>query len=184
MSRSDALSSLKLRRYSKGENFSRFCERFVEYVCLTGVKSENLHLLLLQSVDDETYSRLKTVELAEEEKCEASRFCQIYKAAIYQDEELMRKMELLECQQQEEEDVDQFVYRLREKANIAFSESRVAEDNCLLAFLRGIKSVELKRKLNEASLESFSDAVALAKRLTRAAQLNEDVPVQEIPDQK
>ena len=31
--------SAKLKRYEKGDNFSRFCDRFKEYVQLTGMKT-------------------------------------------------------------------------------------------------------------------------------------------------
>ena len=54
----------KLRRYTKGENFSRFCERFQEYVYITKMKDKHLYMYFLQNVDDETYSTLKSVNLS------------------------------------------------------------------------------------------------------------------------
>ena len=34
----------KLRKFSKGENFSRYCERFQEFVTITKMRDNNLHL--------------------------------------------------------------------------------------------------------------------------------------------
>ena len=48
----------KLRKFEKGENFSRFCERFREYVEIIQIADANLHWHFLQHVDDETYSTM------------------------------------------------------------------------------------------------------------------------------
>ena len=173
----DALDSLKLtkaitlKQFSKGGNFSRYCQQFIDYVNLTGLKNENLHILLLQNVDSITYSKLRAVDLTDVEKRDAEIFCRKYMDAMYGDELVMLKNELLACHQNEGEDVDTFVHRLREKATIAYTNQDVSDDNCLLALLNGVRSTDMKRKLNEADLENFSEAVKLAKRIERVERM-------------
>ena len=38
----------KLRKFSKGENFSRFCERFREYVCITKMSDPYMYMFFLK----------------------------------------------------------------------------------------------------------------------------------------
>ena len=157
----------KISKFSNGDNFSRFCERFIEYVYITKMCDKNLYLFFLQNVDDETYSALKMVKLENSAKCDATIFCEIYKNAIYGDESLFLKNEVLNCQQKAAETISQYTYRLREKANIAYLNSEIADENCLLAFLRGVKSNNMKIKLNEAFLNNFNEAVKMAKKIER-----------------
>ena len=161
----------KIRKFSNGDNFSRFCERFIEYVYITKMCDKNLYLFFLQNVDDQTYSALKMVKLENSAKCDANIFCKIYKKAIYGDESLSLKNEVLNCQQKAAETISQYTYRLSEKANIAYSNSEIADENCLLAFLRGVKSNNMKIKLNEAFLNNFNEAVKMAKRIERVEDM-------------
>ena len=121
----------KLRKFTKGENFSRFCERFQEYVYITKIEDINLYVYFLQNVDDETYSTLKSVKLTGSQKGNAELFCNVYKNAIYG--------EVMDCKQQSGKNISDFVYRLCKKANIAYADSDIIDENCLLTFMRGIK---------------------------------------------
>ena len=183
---SNALSKIKLsqitklRKFSKGENFSRFCERFQEYVYITNMRDVNLYMFFLQNVDDETYSVLKTARLTTEKKADASLFCEVYRNAIYGDESLSLKNEVMDCTQKSGETVSDYAYRLREKANIAYSDPDMGEDNCLLTFLRGVRDPSIKRKLNEAPLSDFSEAIKLAKKLERVENMLNTKPEVEI----
>ena len=132
---------------------------------------ENLYLHFLHNVDDQTYSALKMVKLENSAKCDANIFCEIYKKEIYGDELLSLKNEVLNCQQKAAETISQYTYRLREKANIAYLNSEIADENCLLAFLRGVKSNDMKIKLNEAFLNNFNDAVKMAKKIERVEDM-------------
>ena len=161
----------KLRKFSKGENFSRFCERFDEYVRITKIRDRDLYMLFLQNVDDETYTTLKSVKLSRKERSRASEFCKKYKTAIYGDEKLSLRHDVMDCKQKSEETISDYAYRLREKASIAYSDPENQEDNCLLAFLRGVKNLSMKIKLNEASLDNFNDAVKLAKKIERVEKV-------------
>ena len=154
---SEALSNMKLsqisklRKYTKGENFSTFCERFKEYVYIMKMKDKNLYIFFLQHVDDETYSTLKSLQLSSQQKQDPSLFCKVYKNTIYDEQTISLKYEVMDCHQKEEENISDFAYRLCEKGNIAFADSDTIDENCLLAFIRGTKDTYIKRKLNESS---------------------------------
>ena len=157
----------KLRKYERGENFSRFCERFAEFVQITKIADENLHLFFLQNVDDETYATLKSVNLKESEQRDCTLFCEIYKTAIYGAESIPLKNEVQECKQLIGESMTTFSHRLKEKAEIAFSSQQSKDENCLLALLRGVRDKEIRRKLNESSVTTFSEALKLALKLEK-----------------
>ena len=166
----------KLRKFQKGENFATFCERFQEYCQITQIVERNLHLFFLQHVDDVTYSTLKAVHLKEEEKHDCTLFCEIYKEAIYGSESVPLKNEVLECKQLVDEDITSFAHRLREKAAIAFSTDELIDENCLLSLMRGIRNSDIRRKLNESSASSFTEALRMAKKLEKIGKLFKEEP--------
>ena len=163
--------SAKLSKYQKGDNFARFCERFKEYVQLAGMKPEQQYSYFLQSVDDQTYALLKSIELQPDQKMDVDAFCRAFTTAKYGDNSFTLKNEVWDCKQQVNQNIEEYVYQLREKANIAYSSRQEAEENCLLAFLRGVRSVDMKRKLNEAMITSFSQAVKLAKKIENVEKM-------------
>ena len=173
----DAISSIKLShvsklsKYSKGENFSRYCDRFLEYIRITRMKDRNLYLYFLQKMDDETYTILKTAKLTTEQKANGKLFVPIYKELIYGSEKTSLRNEVIDCKQNFGESVRDYAYRILEKANIAFEDSKVREDNCLMTLLRGVRDTHIKRKLNEVSLQSFDEAVKYAEKLERIERM-------------
>ncbi len=170
----------KLRKFSKGENFSRYCERFQEFVEITKMRDNNLHLYFLQHVDDETYSALKSVSLLDAEKRDAVLFCDTYKSVIYGEESIPLKNEVMNCKQLSDEDISEFAYRLRDKANIAFSDQDVIDENCLLAFMRGVSNLHIKRKLNESDVADFNEALKLAKKLEKVESMLSETDKQDV----
>ena len=178
--RSVQLKAPRLKQYSKGGNFSRFCERFVEYVHIAKIEDPDLFMLLLQNVDDETYSILKTVQLSTTQKRNATQFCDLYKTAIYGDEEVTLKTDLMRCRQKMGEDITSYAFRLREKANIAYTDNEIGEENCLLVFLQNVSDDEMRKKLNEASFQNFSEAIKQAKKIEAAATIGTSVQVASI----
>ena len=159
--------SAKLRKFEKNDNFARFCERFSEYCELTNMDPANQYTFFLQNVDDKTYSILKSVTISDDQKRHKDQFCALFKRAIYGDESLALKNELRDCKQKSDEKVSDYVYRLREKARIAYPDQEEADENCLLAFIRGVRDSHIRRKLNEATIVTFRDATKLAKRLEK-----------------
>ena len=156
----------KLKKFSKGDNFSIFVDRFKSHVSYVNLHHDNLYLYLLQHVEDDiTYSVLKSVVLDSEAKRNAETFCQRYMDEIYGDELIAWKHKLLNCMQLENEDIYTYINRIRELSNIAHKDKERADENCLLAFLKGVKCREMQVKLNESVLDNFSDAAKLAKRI-------------------
>ena len=158
----------KFRKFERGDHFAIFCDRFIEYICLSKINDTNLYLLFLQYInDDQTYSILKSVELTSMERGDAKIFCEKYKQAFYGGESLLLKNELLSCNQRTGESIDDYIYRLRKKANVAYKNPDYADESCLLAFLRGVKDPDMRIKLAEAPLKTFNDAIKLARRIER-----------------
>ena len=174
--------SAKLKRYEKGDNFSRFCDRFKEYVQLTGMKPEHQFSYFLQSVDDQTYAMLKSITVSDTQKLNVDEFCRLFIRAKYGDESFTLKNEVRDCKQSIDQNISDYVFKLREKANVAYSNPQEAEENCLLAFLRGIRNVDLRRKLNEATITTFAEAVKFAKKLERVENmfLNDSNPSSQV----
>ena len=167
----EAISKLQITQttkmpiFQKGENFSRYCERFQEYIYIAKIADPNLYMFFLQNLNDETYATLKSVILTDPEKADEKQFLNIYKKAIYGNEEIFLKNAVFECKQLPSESISDYAYKLREKATIAYQTMEDVEGNCLLVFLRGVRDLQIKRKLNEASPETFKEAVTTAKRL-------------------
>ena len=158
----------KLKKFSKGDNFSIFVDLFKSHVSYVNLHHDNLYLYFLQHVEDDiTYSVLKSVVLDSEGKRNAETFCQRYMDEIYGDELIAWKHKLLNCVQLENEDIDAYINRIRELSNIAYKDKERADENCLLSFLKGVKCREMRVKLNESVLDNFSDAAKLAKRIER-----------------
>ena len=166
--------SPKLRKFLKGENFAQYCERFKEFAYISKIQDKKLYLYFLQHMDDETYSVLKLVSLSESEQADPELFCDEFKREIYGEECTTLKAEVLDCKQLSSESIEKYAYRLREKGIIAFSEENVANQNCLIAFIKGVRDPYIGRKLNEEELHSFSEAVKLAKRLEAIERLYGD----------
>ena len=184
----DAISKLKVSqstkipKYVKTDSFSRYCEKFQEYVLISKLESPNLYMYFLQNVDDETYSQLRDVTLTQQEKADAALFCTSFKKAIYGDTSISLKNEVMECRQKADEDIAKYAYRLREKAIVAYDSQATADENCFIAFLRGVKDQHMRRKLNEnTSLTTFKAAVKMAKRLEKVNEMiGEDTEVNSI----
>ena len=47
----------------------------------------------------------------------------------------------------------------------------MANENCLLAFTRGVREKYIKRKLNEANLKDLIKAIKLAKRSEKVVEM-------------
>ena len=169
----------KFRKFERGDNFAIFCDRFKEYVCIANIRDINLYLIFLQHInDDQTYSILKLVDLTRVERGDAKIFCEKYKQAFYGEESIFLKNELLNCNQHTNESIDDYVYRLRKKANVAYKNQDNADEMCLLVFLRGVKDPNIKIKLAESYLQTFSDAIKLARRIERV-----EMPMKILPNE-
>ena len=77
---------------------------------------------------------MKHTRLEAIEKSDADRFLVLYKAQIYKDDNFATKNDLMTYEQLETESLSDYEYRLREKANLAYSDTKVAEENALFCF--------------------------------------------------
>ena len=131
----------------------------------------------LQQMDDITYTTLEAVDLTAEEKEKPELFVNVYKNVIYGDESIPLKNEFITCKQESDENVEEFAFKLQSKGKIAFTDNKVRDENCLLSFIRGVRSTYIKRKLNESSLSDFNEALKLAKKLEKVdAMLENEKP--------
>ena len=163
--------SAKLQTYTTGDNFMRFCERFDQYTELVKMPAENQYAFFLQHVGDKTYSLLTSIQLTSTQKLDKTQFCQQFRNAIYGEDSFTLKSLVRDCVQKSDETISDYVYRLREKATIAYADNAVtAGENCLMAFLNGLKDPRIKRKLNETVVTSFQEAIKIANKLEQANQ--------------
>ena len=169
-----------MKHYMTGENFDIFCRRYKQFILLNKLHDPDLYLHFLQMLDDKTYQKLVEVELKTAEKKDAVLFCQRYLDVYYpQSTKYCLQNELMDCKQDEDENIDDYSLRLKEKARIAFLENNIRETNCLIAFQNGIRNAKIKRKLIEAGCSTLNEAVKMAIRLEQVDKL-----LSNISDQK
>ena len=163
------LNHLKPRPFTVGENFTAFCSRFKQYIYMSKIEDPNLYIYFLQLLDDRTYQKLASVKFQHiSERGDPEMFCIRYTNAYYPNSAIQSlQTEVLSCTQKATETIDDYSFRLAEKAGIAFHDEIIREINGKIAFLKGVRNPEIRRKLNEAEIASFDDAVEMAKRLER-----------------
>ena len=154
----------KLRKYNEGENFAKYCRRFIEYCKITKLKYENLHLFFLQNMDENTYDTLENVELSDEDKANPEKFCAKYKTAIYGSDIISLRSAVMMCKQKHNENVNLYANRLRELANLAYEEEKMKDDACLLAFIQGLENQSIGTELQKEETRTFKSAVHSAKK--------------------
>ena len=167
-------SSLKLpkpEKYTRGQNFTRFCENFQDYVKLGKIKSDDLDLYFLSLVDDFTKDKLKSISLAPDQRGDAEQFIPIFVEKMTPRHEADNlKLKLCDLRQGKDETTEDFAYKLREISSRAYGTSRDVEATrlaaCYSAFIKGLSSQEIRIKLREnTSVTGFEMAVEEACRL-------------------
>ena len=160
-------SAAKLATYTDGENFSRFCEKFIDYCNITNVPAQKAYSLFMQNVDDITYETLKTVKLTLTDKLEIKRFTSAFKAAIYDDESFVMKNQVINCEQKEGESIKSYAFRLRELACCAFDSREMQDEMCLIAFVKGVRNEFIRRELAIKHWNSFQEAISQATKFEK-----------------
>ena len=162
------LSHIKPKPFTTGENFSAFCQRFVQYIYLSKLADPCLYIHFLQLLDNRTYQKLVNVQLHQSEMGNAELFCAQYIAKYYPDSAIQSlQTEVLSYIQSDSETIEDFSFRLKERAMIAFPDDNIREINCKIAFLKGVRNIDIRRKLNEVNLVTFDEAIEMAMRLER-----------------
>lgn len=157
-----------IKKFEKGDNFAKFCERFMEHITINQISAENSYLVFLQNIqDDNMYTLIKSIQLTPEQKINPEQFIQIFRDRVYGENLLVLRNELHSCTQKKSESVSEYAHRLRDKSSIAYPNNpNQANDDCLIVFLRGLFNPVMKRKVNEnIHITDFTSAVKLAKNL-------------------
>ena len=158
------------QKYKYGQDFNTFCDRFEQYVRLHRITHPVLYLLFLGNLDDRTYKRLKDVPLNASDKRYAALFLDKYKRNFYPSGEIVSlQMQLNNIKQKNDESIDDFSFRLTELAIRAFSNPLMKESSSFLAFMQGVREINLRVKLNESDVKSYDEAVTFAKRIERVS---------------
>ena len=161
----------------KGCSFINYCDKFKAYCKMTGFKT-NLDLLFLQNIDSDTYTELKlpAKSLSSFQKKDAEEICRVFTEAIYGEESISLRNELLNLKQKATETISEFCNRIQEAASMAYSSPDQAQEACLLTLLRGVSDDSIKQKLNEATITEYSQAIRLAKKLESVTAMLQKEP--------
>ena len=159
-------------KYVAGENFSRFVERFKQWITLGNMEDDNLYLLFLSFLDEKTYDKLKGVKLDADGKKDERVFCQEYLKVIYGQEDVRNlRSTLMTMGQREDESIDDYCQRLSELGLMAYENEEVREQNMVTAFLQGIFDPAMKQKLYESTAQTFAEVKTHARRIEKASEV-------------
>ena len=159
----------RLNMYSWGANFARFCDRFKDYVQLTDSK-ELIDLLFLSNVCEETWVKLNTVKIENEDRNDVQKVIDFYKAA-YNAIEDRRSFQatFMMIKQGQEESVEAYGRRLDELAAKAYPNEIVQNEVKTPTFIRGLKDNRIKLQLVQGDALAYSQVVRAAVRCEQAS---------------
>jgi hypothetical protein len=160
----------QLEKFRRGDNFSKFCEKFLEYVTLGNIGSDNLPLIFLQLVDDFTRERLKKITLTPGQRRDPKQFIEEYMKKLCPPHEGSTfKAKLAEMKQKPSgESIEEYAYRISDTASRAYTDHEIAlkEEACFSSFMKGLTDPELRMKLHEnTNIKTFEQALDEATRL-------------------
>jgi hypothetical protein len=161
----------KPEKFVRGQNFPKFCTKFMDYVTLSNISGDNLHILFLNLVDEFTAEKLRKVPLSAEQKRIAQMFTTEYIKKINPSHEgRTYRLKLADLRQDRKECIEDFAYRLSDTASRAFadtpSDQLLREEACFSSFLKGLVNPDIRMKLHESkTIATFEDAMEEACRL-------------------
>lgn len=140
------------KEYKYGNNFTNWCSRFKQYVETCRLRKEDAYGLLLNNVDDRTLDKLESAaeRLTPKQKRDPDLFIPIFELTMYPRSEIRALRQQLtsgQLAQDSDEDIDTFASRIRSLAKRAYSEPVIREEQCLSAFLNGMKDEKLYDKV-------------------------------------
>ena len=159
----------KPEKFKRGQNFSKFCEKFMDYITLSKIHDDNLYILFLNMVDDFTLDKLRKVPLSKDQRKDARKFIDLYEKKINPSHEGRTfRSKLADLKQKSGESIEDFAYRITDTASRAYSdfEDALREEACFSSFLKGLTDPDIKIKLHEnTNIERFEEALDEAVRL-------------------
>lgn len=177
-------------RFKRGENFTRFCEDFKDYVKLGKVESSDLNLYFLGLLDGFTKDKLKDIVLTPDQRADAGAFLPIYIEKVTPRHEADNlKLKLCDLRQEKGQTIEDFAYKLREISSRAYGTGKETEATklaaCYSSFIKGLASQEVRIKLREnIAVTGFEQAVDEACRLQDirdSESLNRGTPSHDSP---
>ena len=163
-----ALSSMtKPPKFKKGESFAKHCDRFLDYIRITRQeRNASKDILFLQNVDDVTYGKLSQVTLSQWDIVDTKAMLMEFKRKYYGGNSAFLKERLQQSKQLQSESIEQYAMRLREIADVAYQgDNELVNDNCFIAFRKGIFKDTIRRKVAESMIDTFDSALKFAMHL-------------------
>ena len=144
-------------KFKRGDNFSRFCNNFLDYS-----KLACLDIYFLTLLDSFTKDKLKGVRLTEKQKKDARMFTAAYiKKMTPEHEAESLELKLLDEKQSNKESIEDFSFRLTESV-----EEPSRKSACYSTFLKGLTNKDIRIRLREdRNVKKFDSAVEEAARL-------------------
>ena len=156
-------------KYQRGQNFSKFCEKFIDYITLSKIQDDNLYILFLNLLDDFTLDKLRKVPLSLGQRKDARGFLEVYEKKMSPSHGgRTYRTKLTELKQDTGEKVEDFAYRIADTASRAYSDTEhmLQEEASFATFMKGLCDQDLRMKLHEdVSISTFDGAVDEATRL-------------------
>lgn len=156
----------KPQKFRSGDEIILFLDRFEEYIHLSQMEQQDLDLFLLTLIEDSTmYRKLKGVFslLQPRDKSDIRLMIAALKSAIQPAAETrIKKINLLTIRQKEGETIEDFTAKIRERAELAYSEPFKRDEAAINALTAGVLCSKIHEKLVDAEFNSFEEAYRLA----------------------
>ena len=175
-----AMNNVKFPEYKKGENFTRFSERFEEAFRIYGVSDKEIKPLVLQYVDDVTYEVLKNVYIPQNIETNIGRVLEIFNTAMSNplSSTALTKSQLYDIRQNQGETVEDFVSRIREAVSVSGLQTDKDEVMAMM-LMRGLTNTRIKKKVATNLDKSFEEIVLMMREIVTVDRLvfGDDVAV-------
>ena len=158
----------KPQKFKQGDNFTSFCEDFLEHVELTRMKDDNMYLYFTTLLDANTKKKLRKVELTDAQKKDPVKFIPVYRKRMLPPHEAENlQMDFSDLMQKRAESIEDFATRVEDIASLAFAEESEKAVNvaCFSAFVEGLTDMDLRVRLREGTIRNFQNAKDEACRL-------------------
>lgn len=158
----------KPQKFKQGDNFTSFCEDFLEHVELTRMKDDNMYLYFTTLLDANTKKKLRKVELTDPQKKDPVKFIPVYRKRMLPPHEAENlQMDFSDLMQKRAESIEDFATRVEDIASLAFAEEseKAVNDACFSAFVKGLSDMDLRVRLREGTIRNFQNAKDEACRL-------------------
>ncbi len=165
-------SNLTVRKFEKGDNFTRFAKRFKEHISLCGLQVSNLNLYFLSFINCEaTWEKLSNLELSPIEKSDIDCLIKRFSDEMFPPTEARAmRTELLALKQKSSETIEEFCFRINEIASkAAYDNSQMKDESSLqaLSLLAGVSNSKIKEELLKRDVSNYQDATKLAIKTER-----------------